>query len=670
MLDYNQGEGSQDNGQEPEPKYFAAKEPKKVMNTVLARGVSFYKTMQDNNWKDKLGDMYRAYHGQQTTLDHEITISGDQGELLEIPVNHFRNIARNMYGMITSTRPAMDVLATNTDYKSLAQTTLASGILEYYMREKKLEEAFLRAVEQSIILGVGYVKLEWNANSGDEYDVDPETGKLAYSGEAEFANPSFYDVWFDGTKESWKNEWCCIRSFENKYNISAKYPELKDKIEALSSMSELAQSRLHMWSNDETDDVPVFEFYHEKSPAMPNGRYILALSEDIILIDVALPYRKIPLFRIVPSEVMGTPYGYSPMFDCFPIQEMINACYSTIATNISNLGVQRIWIPEGANITESEVSEGMSFIESSAPPQPIKLLDTPPEIFNFAKDLVKTLEDISGINSVTRGSPQASLESGSALALVAGMSIQYINQLNQNYARLIEDVGTNLLNILKDYADTPKLVTLVGKFNKPYLKQFTGDLIKDVNRVRVDLGNPLARTLAGRVQMAEQWLKMGLIKTPEQYLQVQTTGRLDVVYESANAQMMLIRSENEGLTEGVVPQAILTDNHLLHINEHSGILSNPDLRGDQELTGNVLQHIQEHIDLLRNTDPQILITLGQQPLQPEPQEQLPPGPPSANGAPSDVQESPMAQPGPTAQMPGMPSMPAIPQPMGQPNMSM
>ena len=74
-------------------------------------------------------------------------------------------------------------------------------------------------------------------------------------------------------------------------------------------------------------------------------------------------------------------------------------------------------------------------------------------------------------------------------------------------------------------------VVVVGKNNRPLLKEFTGEKISAINRVVVDMGNPLARTIAGRVQMAEQMLQMQLIKNPQEYFQVINTGKLDVVFE-------------------------------------------------------------------------------------------------------------------------------------------
>jgi hypothetical protein len=82
----------------------------------------------------------------------------------------------------------------------------------------------------------------------------------------------------------------------------------------------------------------------------------------------------------------------------------------------------------------------------------------------------------------------------------------------------------SLINILKDFAKSPKTVALVGKNNRPLLKEFTGEDIDAISRVIVSVGNPLARTTAGRVEMAEQMLQMGLIKNPKQYFQLLNTG--------------------------------------------------------------------------------------------------------------------------------------------------
>jgi len=201
------------------------------------------------------------------------------------------------------------------------------------------------------------------------------------------------------------------------------------------------------------------------------------------------------------------------------------------------------------------------------------------------------------------------------LALVQSMALQFISSLQQSYVQLAEDTGTALVSILKDFANTPKMVALVGKNNRPYLKEFTGEQISSINRVIVDVGNPLSKTIAGRIQMAEQLLQMKLLKTPEEYFQVMNTGRIDKLYQGEMQELLLIQSENERLMNGENTIAAMLDAHRLHIQEHKSVLSDPDLRKNNELVQNTLEHIQQHINYLRTTDPDLLSLIGEQPIQ-------------------------------------------------------
>lgn len=639
------------NSQDSSNVYFAAKSPEETASVLMRRAQSFYNTLNANMYLDKLRRMWEFYHGHYNSgfgAGHSISFAGEQGELVQLPVNHFRNLAQHILVMITSNRPAMEARAVNTDYKSLAQTYLANGILDYYMREKNLEKYLKTAAEMAIVLGSGFVEMEWNATEGEAYDFDEESGEFRYEGDIEFSNLSPFDVVVDGTKSTWNNEWVLIRSFQNRHNLMAKYPELADRIKGIPNKLESNVFRLSVFSNDETDDIPVYKFYHKRTEAMPNGRYLLFLSSDLVLLDADMPYRQIPVFRIVPGEILGTPYGYSPMFDVYPIQETINALYSTIMSNQNAFGTQSIWIPRGSDITPAEVTGGLNLIESDAKPEGINFSETPTEIFKFLEMMIQAGETISGVNSVARGNPQASLESGTALALVQSMALQFVSGLQQSYVHLIEDVGSAIINMLKDFAQTPKIIQLVGKNNRPYLKEFVGEDLSAIHRVIVDIGNPLSRTTAGRVQMAEQLLQMQAIKSPEQYFQVLNTGKLEVMYHGEQSELLLIQREAEMLMDGAQVRATALDAHRLHILQHRNIINDPELRNDINLVKSVQDHIQEHLDFLRNTDPALLQLIGENPLPPIPGMMMP-GEPGAEQQPPDgssaaVMEAP-GQPG-------------------------
>lgn len=333
------------------------------------------------------------------------------------------------------------------------------------------------------------------------------------------------------------------------------------------------------------------------------------------------------------------------MFDLLPIQTAVNSLHSTILTNQHTFGVQNVVVERDCGLTMNEISGGLNLLEinpGSRPPAGLNLTSTPAEIFNYLTTLEREMEMISGINSVARGNPdpKQNLRSGNALALIQSQALQFISGLQQSYIQLIEDVGTNLVKLLQDFAAVPRIAFISGKANATEMKEFKGEDLNSITRVIVDAGNALANTTAGKLEIAGQLLQMGLIKTPEEYLSVLATGKLETMTESQNKQLWLIRSENEALVENKPVIAILTDDHNLHIREHQAVLADSSLRMDPDLLRRTTEHLQAHIDILSNpANAQILIQLGQQPIQPvAPVPGQPTGAPAANPAAGDTGE--------------------------------
>jgi hypothetical protein len=626
--------------------YFGNDEAEKTVKYLNHKSAEWFRNIQSNRYLDKVKRSWQAYHGLYYEDSHSVSFGGEQGELANMAVNHYRNIATHMLNMVTASRPSFQCRAINTDRKSQIQAKLGNGLLDYYMREKRLERELKRAAEYAITMGSGYIKLEWNSTRGEISDViEPDEEKIAgydeegtpldedgfemkpfpiYQGDVEFKTLSPFDVVFDSTKEtSEQHDWVLCRTFINKYDLAEKYPELKGKILKVQTKDNQQHGkRLSLGAYDETVDVPVYEFFHRRSEAVSQGRYMLYLEDDIILEDTIMPYRRLPVYRISPSDILGTPYGYTAMFDLLPIQDAINSLYSTILTNQSTFGVQNILNPRGNDIKVNQLEGGLNFIEytnvagQSGKPEPLNLTSTPQEIFNYLSILERAMETLSGVNSVARGNPEASLKSGTALAMVQSQALQFMSGLQQSYIQLIEDVGTGLMNLLQDFAAEPRVAAIAGFNNISEMKEFKADDIKSINRVVVDVGNALMNTTAGRAEVANNLLQMSLITSTEQYLSVLTTGNLDTLIEGEMDELFSVRGENENLVKGESVIAIATDRHSLHIREHRDILADSTQRHEEEFVTRVLDHIQEHINLLQTTDPNLLMIIGEQPLAP------------------------------------------------------
>lgn len=618
--------------------YFATLESEDLIKHLNQKANDYYDFAARYAFMDRWRRAYLAYYNMsESGIDgSRMSQAGDNGDRYIVKANQLRSLMQSLLTMTTAQRPVLQPKAQNTDSKSLNQTIMARSILEHYLGEKHLENKLRDSVEFSLISGEGFIELRWNATAGKEYAVD-ENGRQIYDGDLEYS--VFHPV--DVIRECWAENsqtpsWKIIREFRNKYDLAVKYPDLAEKILSITKSPDF-YSKYHYLNYDATrsaDFIPVYRFYHPNSESLPNGRQVEYIDSDIVLNDGSLAYKNVPVFRIAPANYHGTIFGYTPAFDLMGLQKYYDALLSMIATNQMNYGVQNIMYPKGSDLNPVQFAQGLNGLEYDpklGEPKPLNLVQTPREIIEQSDRLQRMMETLSGVNSVARGNVDRDM-SGAAMALVASQAVQFNRGLEQSYNLLLEDVGTGVIEILQTYATTPRIAAIAGKSNRSRIKEFVGSDLEGITRVSVEQVNPISRTPAGRMELAKDMLQSGLIKNPQHYLEVMTTGQLDALYEHETSQILNIRSENEDLTEGKMPKAILTDQHRNHINEHATVLDSPEARQDPGIVQNTLAHINEHLAILDDPNvAQILIMLGQEPLAP-PQGPQPQGP-GPGGAP-------------------------------------
>lgn len=652
--------------------YWAAVATTEIADNILERVDDYYEYLQMSGrldlWRKSWGVYYRP-----RLAGGSINPGGQQGELTTISVNNYRNYLVHLETMTTQQKPAFEPKATNSDAESHSQVVLAAGLLDYYQGEKKLDRNFKMAVKDCLIFSEGFIRVEWDATSGNMYGQTP-TGAPIYEGDLKYTNYNPLNVIRDFTKQAQSQlDWKILRDFVNKYDLAAKFPDLREEIveDQTDYLDMWRTTTLNYFDMSESDNIAVYTLIHPPTPAMPNGRYTQVLDNGTVLMDGPIPYEKTHVYRIAPDEETGTIFGYTVGFDLLPIQDATDIIYSTIVTNISTFGVQNIVAPKGHDISVSQLAGGLNLLEvdeKQGQIRPLELLSTPAEVYNFAGQLDKMGETISGVNSVARGNPEASLKSGSALALVQAQAIQFSMNLQQSYAMLVEDVGTGTIEILQTFAAVPRVAEITGKANRPLMRSFTGKDLKAVKRVTVDMGNPMTKTLAGRTNMADSYMEKGLIENTDQYQQIITTGRLEPIIQAKQSNGILMKGENEMLAEGKPQRALITDNHVKHIAEHAIVLANPDIRQDPNnpIVQVTLDHIQEHLDMMNNPMAQQLLMVLHQEIVQNPMAMMPqPGAPPPQGGDMGAQgpaemldvTNPVTQEAAQVNQPNMPNPP-------------
>lgn len=603
--------------------YFAVRPTEEIGKYLEDKLLIYKKFLRDSGLLDELRKSYRLFYGSTAIQEF------DDGKTT-MKVNHYGSLIRGIHTSVTSQRPAFQAMAINTDHKSQAETQLAAGLCDYYMRSKRLEEKLKSATEYALFLREGYITADWDVFGGNAYAVNPDTNKAVYEGDVLFEAHSITSV-CRNVQNYGEQDWYIITRQKNKWDLVAKYPELKDKILAVKvSKGRLSESLdlSYQISVDQSDNdiIDVHTFIHRKTEAVPNGRMVSFVAYDAVMFDGPLPYDRPYVFQISSAKAFQTAFGHCSQMDLMPLQDALDMVFSIVLTNMNAFGVQNLMSPKGNGVSFSKLTEGLNLIEYDAkmgPPQPLNLLQTPAEVFNFATMIISNQETISGQNAIARGNVPPTM-SGTAMALVANQALQFNSGVQHSYNMLLEDVGTALIELLKTFAKAPRIAQIAGKSKRSLMKSFKDEDLLKVGRVTVDAANSMSKTAAGKLELANNLLNSGLIKTPEQYISVFSTGNLEPLYEHDQAQLSLIRLENEWLGEGKPVQVIMTDDHSLHALEHSCILNSPESRENPQIVSNALMHIQQHVDFGKTIDPVLAQMLRFAPLQMPPPEMAPP----------------------------------------------
>ena len=572
--------------------------------------------------------MWKACWNQYYKAESRIGMvtGGDRAQYKILGANHFASLIQGLVSVVCQQNPAFEPISINSDTKSMSQTLIAKSVLDYYMRVAKMPELFKDATEIGHIFGEAFLFFRWNALQGKVIEMTQGADgqpKPVHEGDIEINKFNPMDVVRDYSRTDTKNDWYILVEYVNKWNLIAQRPDLKDEIIGETIGSDLQRFRFgHMVDeNGSMDDlVPKYTFIHEKTAAMPQGR-IVEYVGDAVILDSALPFDKMTILRFTPSNVIQNNFGSTVATKLLPLQQAYDTLCSIIITNASNWGLGNIQIPLGTNVKIEQIVDGLNAIRVNAAAGEIKPLvmpSTPAEIFQMLDRIEAMMEKIAGISAILRGQAPANLKSGTALAFMQAQSLVFNSSTQQSYISMVEESGTTVVNILKTFANSKRMLTIAGKAKKTYMKQFDKNDLSNISRVMVNVGNPLTKTIAGKVQIAQDLLQAGnMIQTPQEYIQVLETGTLDPLLEGQTAELMLIRQENEEMSEGRIVTAIATENHPLHIQEHKSVLSSPESKNNPDIVKNVLSHMMEHINLMQTTDPRLLQMLGIQPLQPQ-----------------------------------------------------
>lgn len=595
-----------------------------------------------------------------TGIDSSLEFMGKQGELVKMGVPQARSLTQQFVSLVTKQKLHMEPVAISDDFNTVGDSKVASALCESIITKEDVDAKSTKMCEHGMLTGMGYMSATWDMMRGRPITADDQ-GRLVMTGATKIKNHLPTAVWCDYTVEDfYSNDCVVVQDVANKYDLMALYPDLENQIRSLPSVNKNIDGLMFYGKQYSDDYVYIFEMFHRSTPSMPQGRYCLYSTQDTVYIDPpsGSPYKDpegnafIPVVQFKPEPIMGTGFGYPKFCDVLPMQEMLDFNFSAIASNNQANAVQAILNPLGNDISVKNLG-GLRFVNykpmqvpGGGAPSPLQLTQSSPESYKFSDMLRSYMMEVMNINGALRGSPPPGVTAGNAIATLTTNAIEFTQSFAKAYVGTVEKLMTYGVWNVRNFAKYEDVVEVTGDNDATIAKKFIGEDFKNISRVRCQIANPLMATAAGRFEVAQQFLKTGMITDPQKYFRVIDGAPVKTLYKDEVSDEDLIQKENDDLRANKQVMALFIDNHALHKKCHAKLLADPEVRRNAKWAQLVLEHIDEHDKFAQTQQP--MMPPGGAPMQNAPG--MPP-PPSDGGAQpaepaADISSMPMGTPMP------------------------
>lgn len=645
--------------------YWAASGEEHLYKVLCDKEQDYYEALNRRGFFQMYRLAYAMYYGLGTagigldSLETQcIQFQGADGELVMFSANEFRSLCDQIFNMTTKNRPAFQAQAINSDAVTLGQIEASDSIIKYYYEQVFGERKEKEVVKCEGLYGKGWTYLEWDPDGGPDIQIPVEPKEspmgpmeqppeVVKAGRFVISRHYPWNVISEAYRSEYEDHlWREVIDHRSRWEMIARYPlfakQIRDeeygKSEWMSFFPGYDQERA-----EDEDTICVRIFLHVPCAALPKGRKAIYVGKTLVFDDPeGLGIDTLPLIDFMSCELDGTSFGISDLWNLIPAQQMENQLLSDMASIIEAHGRPAIAVVKGSDLDIDALANGAKVVGINSREDLPVIIQPPtvPEMSIKLVDLMRRLnQSMSGLNAISRGEADASVKSGTHAALYHAIAVEAQAPRQAALDLHRERVTNVILQFLKKYAKHPQLVAIAGEDERANLELFTAGDIAHVHRVVIKTSNPMLRTQAGRLQIAEMlrdWPGMPL-RQPQEIVELITAGTFKQLTNPVHTQSIRVRRENAILSKAppvkevpgevdpmtgmpgpstkTVPDCpvFMTDDPAQHINGHLEVLTSPDTLQNPQKMDAVFAHIMEHVKIWREGDPGLAQLLGHAP---------------------------------------------------------
>jgi hypothetical protein len=408
-----------------------------------------------------------------------------------------------------------------------------------------------------------------------------ESGNRVGTGDIEVANSTIVEAFTEPGVHDIETAPYWIRAQALPPKVVQDYFGLEDKpaadVNAL--MTPTARGFLAGGRNRDQTTIPltlVLTMY-ERPHGNEEGRVVTVVGDKAFTREWPFPFKdRLNCVALRETYVAHQWAGESIVYQGLSVQNGINAVLSTFIEHVKLAGNARLMVPDLSidliEMLTDEPGEVIPYNSSPGGGRPDYL--SPPQLPGWlvqgAERLDARLDDLMGIHDISRGDAPTNIQSGVGLSILSendDTPVGFIAQeMGDGFGRLmslcLQTYAANVQEKRRANISHPDGVTDIFEWNGADLKNQTTAI--------VPIDAVLPRSRAALRAQAMEMVKLGLIKSLDEYelmADVSWRDRLSVNTDKHGAKA---RRENHVLSEGIAALPAKFDNHRHHIEIHNG----------------------------------------------------------------------------------------------------
>ena len=430
------------------------------------------------------------------------TEDGEQSVELNVAYT-FKNL-RFIHSQLSANPPSVAMKPTSPDQEDRKRADAADRVGRYALRHYKLQERFDNLTLNTLVYGLGIMKVRYDSTKGDIIDFNLETNEMVLEGDIDISIPHTWNVFIDPDARSVDQiKWVIERLYVDYDEACAKWPDKRDILNQ-ARLQNGDSGDLGFRNNKSTirerhyNCVELLEYWETGLPSNGyTGRYCITTSSGQVVVpckpspnrfaragsvsaimrknlpDVSVEQliHKLPQMATLPYHILtdidvpNSVWGKSFIEYAAPLQSVLREIDSTTLNNLRANAVARMIIPEGAEISNdlSNSPWDITVIKnSSQSPYFMEVPQLMPEMVTTRQNVEKGINDVSGTNESMFGQ-QSREQSGASMQYATNQGNMIRRRLFNKYVLVVESVYKSILNLIRKHWTVERNIMVVGK---------------------------------------------------------------------------------------------------------------------------------------------------------------------------------------------------------------